>query len=191
MAISANVVGDHAEPPDSAAQNVLLQACGTGNRLAFDALYRTTSAKLFGICLYYLSNHAEAEEVLQEIYTSVWLKASTFDPALSSAGTWMASIARHKAIDRRRTRHAHEPLETVAEWPVQDTMLDSVERDHQGSALERCLSTLEEDQQRYIRVAFFEGYSYAELAERHNVPLGTVKSWIRRGLLRLRVCLGL
>lgn len=191
MAISANVVGDHAEPPDSAAQNVLLQACGTGNRLAFDALYRTTSAKLFGICLYYLSNHAEAEEVLQEIYTSVWLKASTFDPALSSAGTWMASIARHKAIDRRRARHAHEPLETVAEWPAQDTMLDSVERDHQGSALERCLSTLEEDQQRYIRVAFFEGYSYAEMAERHNVPLGTVKSWIRRGLLRLRVCLGL
>ncbi|WEK32941.1 MAG: sigma-70 family RNA polymerase sigma factor [Candidatus Pseudomonas phytovorans] len=191
MAISAKVAGDHAEQPDSAVQNVLLQACGTGNRLAFEALYRTTSARLFGICLYYLSNHAEAEEVLQEIYTSVWLKASTFDPALSSAGTWMASIARHKAIDRRRARHAHEPLDTVAQWPEQESVLDSVERDHQGSALERCLSTLEEEQQRYIRVAFFEGYSYAELAERHSVPLGTVKSWIRRGLLRLRVCLGL
>lgn len=191
MAISANVAGNQAEQPDCAAQNVLLLACGTGNRLAFDALYRISCAKLFGICLYYLGNHAEAEEVLQEIYTSVWLKASTFNPALSSASTWMSSIARHKSIDRRRTRHAHEPLETVEQWPAQDTLLDSVERDQQGSALERCLSTLEEDQQRYIRVAFFEGYSYAELAERHSVPLGTLKSWIRRGLLRLRVCLGL
>jgi len=170
---------------------VLLLACGTGNRLAFETLYRTSSAKLFGICVYYLGSHAEAEEVLQETYASIWLKACTFDPALSSAGTWLASIARHKAIDRRRARRAHEPLETVEQWPVQDSVLDSVERDRQGIALERCLSTLEEDQQRYIRVAFFEGYSYAELAERHSVPLGTVKSWIRRGLLRLRVCLGL
>ncbi|WP_152956467.1 sigma-70 family RNA polymerase sigma factor [Pseudomonas sp. MN1F] len=191
MAISADITGHHAEQSQAAAQNVLLLACGTGNRLAFEALYRTTSAKLFGICLYYLNNRAEAEEVLQEIYTSIWLKASSFDPALSSAGTWMASIARHKAIDRRRSRHIHEPLETLTQWPTLDSVVDSVERDHQGSALERCLATLEEDQQRYIRVAFFEGYSYAELAERHSVPLGTVKSWIRRGLLRLRVCLGL
>ncbi|MBV4543118.1 sigma-70 family RNA polymerase sigma factor [Pseudomonas vlassakiae] len=191
MAISADITSHHADPPQAAAQNVLLLACGTGNRLAFEALYRATSAKLFGICLYYLNNRAEAEEALQEIYTSVWLKASSFDPALASAGTWLASIARHKAIDRRRSRHIHEPLETLAQWPMQDSVVDSVERDHQGSALERCLATLEEDQQRYIRVAFFEGCSYAELAERHSVPLGTVKSWIRRGLLRLRACLGL
>jgi RNA polymerase sigma-70 factor (ECF subfamily) len=170
---------------------VLLQACGSGNRLAFEALYRATSARLFGICLHYLGNRAEAEEVLQEAYTSVWLKASSFDPGLASACTWLATIARHKAIDRRRARHVHEPLDSVAQWVAKDTVIDSVERERQGNAIDRCLATLEEDQQRYIRVAFFEGCSYAELAERNSIPLGTMKSWIRRGLLRLRVCLGL
>ncbi|WP_263263859.1 sigma-70 family RNA polymerase sigma factor [Pseudomonas sp. RIT-PI-S] len=191
MPIRTNVAGSHAGESQASAQTVLLLACGTGSRLAFEALYRDTSAKLFGICLYYLNNRAEAEEVLQETYTSVWLKASSFDPGLSSACTWLAAMARHKAIDRRRARLRHEPLDAVDQWPTQDTVLDTVERDCQGAAIERCLGTLEADLQRYIRVAFFEGYSYAELAERHSIPLGTMKSWIRRGLLRLRVCLGL
>lgn len=173
------------------ALNVLLQACGNGNRRAFETLYRATSAKLFGICLHYLGNRAEAEEVLQEVYTSLWLKASRFDPALASASTWLASITRHKAIDRRRAWHAHQPLDAVLQWANKDSVADSVERERQGKALDRCLATLEEEQQRYIRVAFFEGCSYAELAERHGIALGTMKSWIRRGLLRLRGCMGL
>lgn len=175
----------------SNAQNVLLQACGTGNRLAFEALYRTTSSKLFGICLHYLGNRAEAEEVLQEVYTNAWLKASSFDPQLASAITWLATIARYKSIDRRRSQHQHEPIESLHDSSVGDTLIDTVERECQGAQIERCLATLEKDQQRYIRVAFFEGYSYAELAKRHSIPLGTIKSWIRRGLLRLRICLGL
>ncbi|MBC8996332.1 sigma-70 family RNA polymerase sigma factor [Pseudomonas sp. N40(2020)] len=168
-----------------------MQACGTGNRLAFEALYQATSARLFGICLRYLGNRAEAEEVLQEVYIMAWVKASSFDPRLASAITWLATMARHKAIDRRRSHHRQEPIETIYDWPTQDTVVDTVEREQQGSQLERCLETLEEVQQRYIRVAFFEGYSYAELAERYSIPLGTMKSWIRRGLLRLRMCLSL
>ncbi|MHC8314657.1 sigma-70 family RNA polymerase sigma factor [Pseudomonas sp. LB3P31] len=177
--------------PRAEAQNVLLQACGTGNRLAFEALYQATSARLFGVCLHYVGNRAEAEEVLQEVYIMAWMKASSFDPRLASAITWLATMARNKAIDRRRSHHRHEPIEAIHDWPTQDSVLESVERERQGSQLDRCLATLEEDQQRYIRVAFFEGYSYAEMAERHSIPLGTMKSWIRRGLLRLRMCLGL
>ncbi|GAB7531345.1 sigma-70 family RNA polymerase sigma factor [Pseudomonas sp. 3A(2025)] len=191
MAIRSNTAGIAGEPPEPAAQDILLQACATGNRLAFEALYRATSSRLFGICLHYLGNRAEAEEVLQEVYTTAWLKASGFDPQRASAMTWLATIARHKAIDQRRSRRNHEPLEWLAEWPAQDTVVDSFERERQGSQIDRCLATLAEDQQRYIRVAFFEGYSYAELAESASIPLGTMKSWIRRALLRLRGCLGL
>ncbi|MGE6385354.1 sigma-70 family RNA polymerase sigma factor [Pseudomonas sp. NPDC078416] len=173
------------------ALNALLQACGKGDRLAFEAMYHATSARLFGICLHYSGNRAEAEEVLQEVYIMAWLKASRFDPQLASAMTWLATMARNKAIDRRRARRPHDPLETLPELSTQDSIPDSLEREQEGSQLDRCLETLEEAQQRYIRVAFFEGYSYAELAERHGIALGTMKSWIRRGLLRLRLCLGL
>jgi RNA polymerase sigma-70 factor (ECF subfamily) len=173
------------------ALNVLMQACGRGNRLAFEAMYHATSAKLFGICLHYAGNRAEAEEVLQEVYIMAWLKASRFDPQLASAMTWLGTMARNKAIDRRRAHRPHDPLETIPESSTHDAIPEALEREQQGSQLDRCLDTLEEAQQRYIRVAFFEGCSYAELAERHGIALGTMKSWIRRGLLRLRLCLGL
>lgn len=176
---------------DPLALNVLLKACGDGNRWAFETLYRATSAKLFGICLHYLGNRAEAEEILQEVYISLWLKASSFDPGLANASTWLASIARNKAIDRRRARHAHEPLDAISQLPASDAVVENVERERQGEAIDRCLATLDQDHQRYIRFAFFEGCSYAELAERHNIALGTMKSWIRRGLQRLGRCLGL
>ncbi|APQ14573.1 hypothetical protein SB18R_23165 [Pseudomonas oryzihabitans] len=176
---------------ESVALGVLLQACGQGNRLAFETLYRVTSGRLFGICLRYLNNRAEAEEVLQEVYTAVWLKAKTFDPTLSGAMTWLATIARHKAIDRRRAQHRHEPLDSLDEWPAQESVAEAFEAHRQRRQIDRCLETLGQDQQTYIRVAFFEGYSYAELAARHSIALGTMKSWIRRGLLQLRACLGL
>ncbi|HFQ8049095.1 TPA: sigma-70 family RNA polymerase sigma factor [Pseudomonas putida] len=191
MSIKPNTAASSPGETEAQAQNALLLACSGGNRLAFEALYRATSARLFGICLYYLGNRAEAEEVLQEAYTSIWLKASSFDPGLANAYTWLAAIARYKAIDRRRARRVHIPLEAAEQWVAKDTVIDSVERERQGNAIDRCLAMLEEDQQRFIRVAFFEGCSYAELAERHGIPLGTMKSWIRRGLLRLRGCLGL
>ncbi|RAU39933.1 sigma-70 family RNA polymerase sigma factor [Pseudomonas sp. RIT411] len=177
--------------PEPVALNVLLQACGQGNRLAFETLYRVTSSRLFGVCLQYVGDRAEAEEVLQEAYTAIWLKASTFDATLSGALTWMATLARHKAIDRRRAQHRHEPLETLAEWPATQSVAEDFEAHRQRRQIDLCLKTLGKDQQTYIRVAFFEGYSYAELAARHRIALGTMKSWIRRGLLQLRACLGL
>ncbi|GAC1037414.1 sigma-70 family RNA polymerase sigma factor [Pseudomonas sp. No.117] len=178
----------NAEP---VALGVLLQACGQGNRQAFETLYRATSSRLFGVCLRYLGDRAEAEEVLQEVYTSVWLKANTFDPRLSAAITWLATIARHKAIDRRRAQLRHESLDGLEESPTAESVAEAFEAYRQRRQIDLCLETLGEDQQTYIRVAFFEGYSYAELAARHRIALGTMKSWIRRGLLQLRACLGL
>jgi len=191
LPIRQNIADPATPAPDTAALDALVQACGAGNRQAFEALYRATSARLYGICLHYLGHRAEAEEVLQEVYTSLWLKASLFDPALASAATWLATMARNKAIDRRRGRHVDVSLDSVAEQLAPDTVVGNYETECQGGAIDRCMATLEPEQRRYIRVAFFEGYSYAELAERYSVPLGTMKSWIRRGLLRLRVCLGL
>jgi len=191
LTIRSNAAQSTDAQSSAEALNALLQACGKGDRLAFEAMYHATSARLFGICLHYSGNRAEAEEVLQEVYIITWLKVSRFDPQLSSCMTWLAPMARNKAIDRRRARRPHDPLETITELSTQDSIPDSLEREQEGSQLDRCLETLEEAQQRYIRVAFFEGYSYAELAERHGIALGTMKSWIRRGLLRLRLCLGL
>lgn len=191
MTIRSNAAPLSDAQSSAEALNVLLLACATGNRLAFEAMYHATSSRLFGICLHYSGNRAEAEEVLQEVYIMAWLKASRFDPQLASAMTWLATMARNKAIDRRRAHRRHDPLETSPEPSTQDSIADTFEREQQGSQLDRCIETLEEAQQRYIRVAFFEGCSYAELAERHGIALGTMKSWIRRGLLRLRLCLGL
>jgi RNA polymerase sigma-70 factor (ECF subfamily) len=191
LTIRSNAAQSSDAQSSAEALNVLMQACGTGNRVAFEAVYRATSSRLFGICLHYSDNRAEAEEVLQEVYIMAWVKASGFDPRLGGAMTWLSTMARHKAIDRRRAHRRHDPLETIPEPASQDSFMDTLEREQQGSQLDRCLETLEEAQRRYIRVAFFEGYSYAELAERHGIALGTMKSWIRRGLLRLRVCLGL
>jgi RNA polymerase sigma-70 factor (ECF subfamily) len=191
LALNPLTPGITHEDPDSTALGVLLQACAGGNRLAFEALYRATSAKLFGICIRYVNNRADAEDVLQEVFTTVWLKAGSFDPRLAGAITWMATIARHKAIDRRRAQHRHEDLDEVTEWPGQLSVLEIVEAQRQNSQIDQCMETLGEQQKTYIRVAFFEGYSYAELAARHSIALGTMKSWIRRGLLQLRTCLGL
>ncbi|WP_315810361.1 sigma-70 family RNA polymerase sigma factor [Pseudomonas sp. C9-3] len=191
MTISPTTSASTSESIEPVALNVLLQACGQGNRLAFETLYRVTSGRLFGVCLQYLSDRAEAEEVLQEVYIAVWLKAETFDPRLAAAITWLATIARHKAIDRRRAQHRHEPLESISELPAQESVAGVFEAHRQSCQIDHCLETLGKDQQTYIRVAFFEGYSYAELAARHRIALGTMKSWIRRGLLQLRACLGL
>ena len=164
-----------------------------GDRTAFAEVYRRTSAKLFGICLRILDNKSEAEEVLQEAYVNVWQKAAAFDPSRASPITWLAALARNKAIDRLRSRGAR-PVETIdgeaLEVPdPRASALDQLEDSDRRGQLSRCMEELEDRQSRAIRDAFFGGATYGELAARWNVPPGTMKSWVRRGLLRLRECL--
>ncbi len=180
-----------AETTDSL--ETLLAQIALGNRAAFEALYRGSSSRLFGICLRVLTQRAEAEDALQEVYTAVWRKAAQFDPAKASASAWLAMIARNKAIDRLRSMPAQqmraslelaENVEDPGASPPQQ-----VQTATDRAQLEHCLERLEPRRRSLIRAAFFDGQTYEELAANVAAPLGSIKSWIRRGLLQLRECL--
>jgi RNA polymerase sigma-70 factor (ECF subfamily) len=165
-----------------------------GDRAALRLVYDDTAAKLFGVCLRILNDRSEAEDVLQDVYLNVWRKASAFDESRASPITWLVAIARNRAIDRvrsggvARTRRAPlEAAETVADpAPIAAETLEAAQ---ENSRLYSCLDELELRQSAAIRAAFIDGLTYEELAERQAVPLGTMKSWIRRGLAKLRACL--
>ncbi|WP_449428585.1 sigma-70 family RNA polymerase sigma factor [Rhodanobacter umsongensis] len=172
--------------------NRLLIQTGHNDQKAFAELYKRTSSKLFGVCLRMLRDRGEAEEVLQETYTTVWRRAGGFDAAKASAITWLVTLSRNKAIDRLR-QHREELLddpsrleENVDEQP---TPAADAETSQEYRRLERCLDELEPQQRSSVREAFFTGATYNELATRCKVPLGTMKSWIRRSLMQLRTCL--
>ncbi|GAB2546635.1 sigma-70 family RNA polymerase sigma factor [Rhodanobacter koreensis] len=172
--------------------NRLLMQTGRDDQKAFAELYKRTSSKLFGVCLRMLRDRGEAEEVLQETYATVWRRAAGFDAAKASAITWLVTLSRNKAIDRLR-QHREELLddpsrleETIDEQP---TPAADAETSQEYRRLERCLDELEPQQRSSVREAFFTGATYNELATRCKVPLGTMKSWIRRSLMQLRTCL--
>jgi RNA polymerase sigma factor (sigma-70 family) len=164
-----------------------------GDRAAVRLVYQETSAKLFGVCLRILSDRSEAQDVLQDVYLTVWRKAGTYDPARASPITWLVAIARNRSIDRLRSgavARRSEPIDTAQD--VSDPApgaADVLERAQENARLTGCLGELEQRHAEAIRSAFMDGLTYEELAGRMSVPLGTMKSWIRRGLLRLRACL--
>jgi RNA polymerase sigma factor (sigma-70 family) len=170
---------------------VLLASIADGNKQALSVLYDRTSAKLYGICLRLLGDAAEAQDVLQDVYLTIWRKAGRFEPSKASAITWLAVLTRNKSIDRLRQRRAGtEDLEAAAE--IADggpSAVQLIEQAEDRSRLMHCLDELDERPRTMIRAAFLDGASYPELAEREGVPLPTMKSWIRRGLLRLRGCM--
>lgn len=168
----------------------LISKCAAADRAAFRSLYRTTSAKLMGVLLRILAERAEAEDALQEVYTRVWLRAGRYDPTKGRGMTWLIAIARNLAIDRLRARpdsHSDDELDTVHDTaPRAETRLIA-----QGEAkrMAHCFSTLEPDRADAVRGAYLNGLSYRELAARHAVPLNTMRTWLRRSLLRLKECL--
>lgn len=164
-----------------------------GDRAALQTVYRLTSAKLFGVALRILGERSEAEDVLQEVYVTVWRKAGDFDASRASPMTWLIAIARNRAIDRlratRQSRHS-EPIDVAADVadaaPLADGILEGAES---HARLHGCLGELAEHERAAMRGAFFDGNTYEQLAERMKVPLGTMKSWIRRALIKLKSCL--
>ncbi|MFL9841906.1 sigma-70 family RNA polymerase sigma factor [Sphingomonas sp. ST-64] len=170
-----------------------LIAVGRGDRAALAEVYALTSAKLFGICLRICRDRDDAEDVLQAVYVKVWQRAGRFDPARASPITWLATIARNSAIDRLRATPVRNaaPIEAAQQVPDERPLADSViEEAEQQHRVHLCMSELEARARAAISAAFFGGATYAQLAEREAVPLGTMKTWIRRGLLQLRACLG-
>lgn len=171
----------------------LLVATAGGDAKAFERLYQSTSAKLFGICLRIVQQRSDAEDVMQDVYVTIWRKAGQYDAGRASAITWLAMMARNKCIDRLRAGGVERNTVTIdMAVDVRDTgptAHAAAEASDQSRRLDACLGELELQRRNLIRVAFFEGATYEELAARCGSPLGTVKSWIRRGLLRLKACL--
>lgn len=168
---------------------VALVRTGEGNSAAFQSVYELTSAKLFGICLRICGDRAAAEDVLAETYLAIWKHAGAYEPGRASPIAWLATLARNRAIDwlrssGRRAANALEEAYDVVEPSVSaETALLTAERHEQ---LRQHLGALGETERWAIQTAFFDGSTYAELAELRGIPLPTMKSKIRRGLMRLR-----
>lgn len=169
-----------------------LVATGAEDRAAFATLYRLTSAKLFGICLRICGEKGAAEDVLSDVYLTVWRRAGAYEPGRASPISWLATIARNRAIDWRRSagRRPAVGLDQAPDVADEDPSAEQrLIRGEESQRLHLCLDELDDKQRGAIRSAFFGGLTYAELAERDGVPLGTMKSWVRRGLIRLKDCL--
>ena len=172
----------------------LLAQCALRNQRAFALLYELTSAKLFGVALRILRRRDWAEEVLQECYVSIWNHAGDYAVQRSAPLTWMTSIVRNRSLDwLRRPQHEATGEEydiAVEAWKDDGPgPMESLLAAADAAALARCLQQLDGKQRQSIMLAFFHGLSHSEVAGHMKQPLGTVKTWVRRGLERLKGCL--
>ena len=175
----------------------LLSRVSLSDQRAFEELYRLTSAHLYAVALRIVGERAIAEEIVQEAYVNVWHHAGTYDAARSQPLTWLMAIARNRALDLKRRREVDTMglpgaddngpgIEFPADGPPPvDLLLAGAD----ARAIRDCIETLEPGPRQAIALAFFHGLSHGELAAHLREPLGTVKSWIRRGLGKLRRCL--
>lgn len=172
----------------------LLARCALADRRAFERLYRQTSAQLFGLVVRIVKNQDLASEILQEGYVKIWNRAEDFNPDKAKPITWMGAIVRNQAIDVLR-RSAHQPAasETVEDlvWLADDAAgpLEIASQEQRENSVYGCFDQLQGPQREAIKLAYFSGLTHEEVAQHMGKPLGTVKSWIRRGLLRLKNCL--
>ena len=182
----------------------LLARSGLGDRKAFARLYERTAGHLLAVVLRIQRDRAQAEDLLQEVYVNVWKAAADFDAARAQPLTWLTRIARNKAIDSLRRQAAQPQLDSasadaddgdeahdrVAATPDDGPgPLDLLSRASEVRELDQCLQHLSAPQRQSVALAFYDGLSHAEVAERLREPLGTVKSWVRRALQTLRGCL--
>ena len=181
----------------------LLARSGLGDRSAFAQLYERTSGHLYAVLLRIQRDRAQAEDLLQEVYVSVWKAAGGFDAARSQPLTWLTHIARNRAIDSLRRAQARPFTESLSVSDEDDDRpdpqealaseepgpLDLLGRASEQRQLSQCMEHLSPPQRQSVAMAFFDGLSHAEVAEQLRQPLGTVKSWVRRALQSLKTCL--
>lgn len=181
----------------------LLARIGLGDRAALSELYRLTASHLFAVVLRIHPQRAQAEEVLQEVYLNVWRAAAGYEAAQSQPLTWLTSIARNRAIDSVRRARAQPQFVDSAisndeeqDRDVYETRPDPgpgpaelMQRASEARLLKHCIGGLSAEQQQSIALAYFQGLTHSEVAAQMGQPLGSVKSWVRRGLMALRDCL--
>lgn len=169
----------------------LLARCALRDRQAFRDLYARTSAKLYGVTLRILRDRSEADEALQEVYVKIWQRADRYVPGSYSPISWLVAVARNHCLDVLRARKPRSEdidmaLDIADAGPDPErAAVESGER----SRIDDCLGKLDADKADAVRGAYLDGYSYEELSARHNVPLNTMRTWLRRSLLKLRECL--
>jgi RNA polymerase sigma-70 factor, ECF subfamily len=173
-------------------REAMLQGCARGDRTALHSLYRATAPQLFGLALSILRSRELAEDIMQDSFVLVWRHAHSFDPSRGSAMAWLARIVRNRCIDHLRHRAREVPLdhEFIQSRPDPASSPDdlaALSRDAQR--LWECLGELEESPRKILLLVYYKGMTYNEVAGCVGAPLGTVKSWVRRSLVRLRGCM--
>jgi RNA polymerase sigma factor (sigma-70 family) len=170
-----------------------IAACARGDRTALNQLYQSEAAKMLGVALRIVKRRTLAEEAVQDAFVQVWRKAASFDPDLGNGRTWIYAILRNRALnilrDESRT-DLTDDMESFDRASDEDDPETIVSKLSDAGALKRCLQKLDEKRRAAILLAYAHGLSHGELAQKLNMPLGTVKSWIRRSLGSLKECLG-
>ncbi len=172
---------------------MLMDAITKGDRSALSALYDRHAPLLLSICCRILRDASEAEDVLINIFFEVWRRADRFDPGRGSPLTYLVTLARSRAIDHKRSRDSRPKIsgdftdsDSAAQTPLSDSPAQSLEIREQREQIRKCLADLEPAQREVLECAYFDGLSHSEIAAKLNRPLGTVKTYIRQGLIRLR-----
>jgi RNA polymerase sigma factor (sigma-70 family) len=184
-------------PLDPQQLRIWLMAAGKRDAAAFRALYEASSSKLFGFALRILHKRELAEEVLQESYVAIWNNAANYQSHLAAPMTWMATIVRNKAFDHLRRSDAAVEIDADqfdgevmnALQDPQATPIEALQMSGDAKALAWCMSALEGAHRQVVALAYFHDLSHSEVAAQMKLPIGTVKTWIRRSLDKLRVCL--
>jgi RNA polymerase sigma-70 factor (ECF subfamily) len=183
--------GDNSAPPTL---EQLLARVAREDHEAFEALYRRVSAPIYGLVRSVLRDHAKAEEVTQEVLVDIWRTAPRFDQRRGPAQTWMMMLAHRRAVDRVRSEQAAADREARAAGlstvTAYDEVTEQVEARLDRERVRHCLEALTGLQRESVTLAYYRGHSYREVSELLDLPLGTVKTRLRDGLIRLRDCLG-
>lgn len=172
----------------------LLQETARGNQSAFEQLYKSTSAKMYAVAMRLLRHPESADDVMQEAYVKIWHNASEYLSERGAVLTWMISILRYRAIDKLRKNkrdHLHDDTDDHQDQLIDDKedLLKFMQQAGDAKVLNGCLEELVDTQRQSIALAFYDGLTHEELSQHYGAPLGTVKSWVRRGLILLRRCL--
>jgi RNA polymerase sigma-70 factor, ECF subfamily len=168
----------------------LLALVATGDRKALRLLYDEAGPKLFAICLRMMKNRVEAEDVFQDTFVKIWERSWQFDAAKGDAMAWLATVARNTALDKLRSpKRQHVSIDNTVTAEI-DRAMSVLPQSHMiDGDLNRCLNALRQDYKDAVMLAFVEGLTHEELAERLGKPLGTIKSWVNRGLKQLKDCM--
>lgn len=169
----------------------LIARCALRDRAAFRTLYERTSAKLFGVTLRILKDRSEAEEAIQEVYVKIWQRADRYIAGNTSPISWLVAVARNHSLDILRARRpVADDIDVALEVPDNAPSPERATQDKQERRqIDACLGTLEPDRADAVRAAYLDGYSYEELANHYAVPLNTMRTWLRRSLIKLKDCL--